>query len=655
MEIHILSHVEAIIGILVFFFLFFLIRKAKTWKNSKKFGPPPPQLPGAWPIIGHLPQILSGTLDGRNRSNTDGEIRLAHTLAALADKYGPIFTFRQGMFPIVVVNNKEEEKEEAECFRKAFKQTMYYIAIVGIEDAFPIPLLQWLDLQGNIKTIVSDATHTTAVHLIWIIACLLNNKHVLEKVHEEIDTKVGKDCWVEDSDIKNLTYFQATIKEVLRLYPPSPMLLHEALADCQVLGYHITKGTRLFVNVWKLQKDPKFWPEPEKFLPERFLTTKAKVDVYGKDLEFIPFGSGRRSCPGITMAMQVTYLSIARLLQAFDFETPNNESVDMTEGLGFTAVKKIPLEVVVKPQVESSIKELYTLFVANEAKNVPTKVDIGHWFDDMMLNITVKMIGGRRYSQVNNKEEEKEEAECFRKAFKQTMYYIAIVGIEDAFPIPLLQWLDLQGNIKTIVSDATHTTAVHLIWIIACLLNNKHVLEKVHEEIDTKVGKDCWVEDSDIKNLTYFQATIKEVLRLYPPSPMLLHEALADCQVLGYHITKGTRLFVNVWKLQKDPKFWPEPEKFLPERFLTTKAKVDVYGKDLEFIPFGSGRRSCPGITMAMQVTYLSIARLLQAFDFETPNNESVDMTEGLGFTAVKKIPLEVVVKPRMLPMYYGV
>ncbi|KAM3232205.1 hypothetical protein P3L10_017564 [Capsicum annuum] len=99
-------------------------------------------------------------------------------------------------------------------------------------------------------------------------------------------------------------------------------------------------------------------------------------------------------------------------------------------------------------EVESSIKELYTLFVANKAKNEPTKVYIGHCFDDMMLNITVKMIGGKRYSQVNNKAEEKEEVERFRKAFNETMYYLALVGIEDAFPIPLLQWLDLQGNIK---------------------------------------------------------------------------------------------------------------------------------------------------------------------------------------------------------------
>ncbi|XP_004241385.1 nicotine N-demethylase CYP82E4-like [Solanum lycopersicum] len=542
MEIHILSHVEAIIGILVFFFLLFLIRKAKTWKNSKKFGPAPPQLPGAWPIIGHLPQILSNTLDGRNRINKDGEIPLAHTLGALADKYGPVFTVRQGMFPIAVVSSYEAIKE---CF-------------------------------------------TT-----------------------------------QDKNLANRV----------------------ATCSCKYLGYDHANLT--FANYGP------YWRMVRKLVVNNLLSSK----------------------------------SLERL-----------KHVRISE-------------------VESSIKELYTLFVANEAKNVPTKVDIGHWFDDMMLNITVKMIGGKRYSQVNNKEEEKEEAERFRKAFNETMYYIAIVGIEDAFPFPLLQWLDLQGNIKvmkriademdvilqrwlddhtnkrknnesnddqdlidimlteldkddfqygysretiikatmlTIVSDATHTTAVHLIWIIACLLNNKHVLEKVHEEIDTKVGKDRWVEDSDIKNLMYFQATIKEVLRLYPPSPMLVHEALADCQVLGYHISKGTRLFVNVWKLQKDSKFWPEPEKFLPERFLTTKAKVDVYGKDLEFIPFGSGRRSCPGITMAMQVTYLSIARLLQAFDFDLPNNDPLDMTEGPGFTAVKKVPLEVVVKPRMLPMYYG-
>ncbi|PHU15726.1 hypothetical protein BC332_16931 [Capsicum chinense] len=550
MEIYILSHIEAIFVILVFAFLFFLITKAKTWKNSKKFGPSPPELPGAWPIIGHLPQILNDTLDGRSRTSTDGEIPLAHTLAALADKHGPVFTVRQGMFTIAVVSSYEAIKE---CFT------------------------------------------------------------------------------IQDKNLANRV----------------------ATCSCKYLGYDHANLT--FANYGP------YWRMVRKLVVNNLLSTK----------------------------------SLERL-----------KHVRISE-------------------VESSIKELYTLFVANKAKNVPSKVDIGHWFDDMMLNITVKMIGGKRYSQVNNKEEEKEEAERFRKAFNETMYYLALVGIEDAFPIPLLQWLDLQGNIKvmkriademdvilqrwlddhtnkrkmnessgagnnddddedlidimlteldkddfqygysretiikatmlTIVSDATHTTAVHLIWIIACLLNNKQVLEKVQEEIDTKVGRDRWVEDSDIKNLIYFQATIKEVLRLYPPSPMLVHEALDDCQVLGYHIPKGTRLFVNVWKLQKDPKFWPEPEKFLPERFLTTKAKVDVYGKDLEFIPFGSGRRSCPGITMAMQVTYLSIARLLQAFDFETLDDGPVDMTEGPGFTAVKKTPLELVVKPRMLPLYYGV
>ncbi|CAN4100701.1 unnamed protein product [Withania somnifera] len=539
MEIHILSHVEAIFGILVFAFLFFIISKATTRKNSKKFGPPPPELPGGWPIIGHLPQILNDTLDGRSRSkDTDGEIPLAHTLAALADKYGPVFTVRQGMFTIAVVSSYEAIKE---CF-------------------------------------------TT-----------------------------------QDKNLANRV----------------------ATCSCKYLGYDHANLT--FANYGP------YWRMVRKLVVNNLLSSK----------------------------------SLERL-----------KHVRISE-------------------VESSIKDLYTFFVANQAKNVPTKVDIGHWFDDMMLNITVKMIGGKRYSQVGDKEEEKEEAERFRKAFNETMYYLALVGIEDAFPIPLLQWLDLQGNIKvmkriademdvilqrwlddhtnkrkmmndqsingddddqdlidimltelneddfqygysretiikatmlTIVSDATHTTAVHLIWIIACLLNNKHVLQKVQEEIDTKVGRERWAEDSDIKNLVYFQATIKEVLRLYPPSPMLVHEALADCQVLGYHIPKGTRLFVNVWKLQKDPKFWPEPDKFLPERFLTTKANVDVYGKDLEFIPFGSGRRSCPGITMAMQL-----------FDFETPDNGPIDMTEGPGFTAVKKTPLEVVVKPRMLPLYYGV
>jgi len=138
------------------------------------------------------------------------------------------------------------------------------------------------------------------------LSLLLNNRHALKLAQQEIDYKVGKDRWVEESDIVNLPYLRAIVKETLRLYPPGPLSVpHEASEDCRVGGYHVPKGTRLFVNVWKLHRDHRIWSDPDEFRPERFLSSHSEVDASGHHFEFVPFGSGRRSCPGITFATQV--------------------------------------------------------------------------------------------------------------------------------------------------------------------------------------------------------------------------------------------------------------------------------------------------------------------------------------------------------------
>lgn len=186
-------------------------------------------------------------------------------------------------------------------------------------------------------------------------------------------------------------------------------------------------------------------------------------------------------------------------------------------------------------------------------------------------------------------------------------------------------------------------------WILALLLNNRRALNRAQEELDLIVGKERWVEDSDIKNLVYLQAIVKETLRLYPPGPLAVpHEAREDCTVCGFHVPKGTRLFVNLWKLHRDPNTWPDPEAFSPERFLTSHAGIDVLGQHFELIPFGSGRRSCPGMAFALRVTHLALARLLQGFVFATKLDEPVDMSEGLGITLPRATPVEVVLTPRL-------
>ena len=164
---------------------------------------------------------------------------------------------------------------------------------------------------------------------------------------------------MQEHDINDLVYLQAIIKESLRLYPPVPLSVpHEAMEDFHVCDYYIPKGTHLFLNVWKLQRDPRVWENPEEFLPERFLTSHANVDASGQHFEFIPFGSGRRSCPGSKFAFQVSPLTLARLLQRFEFQTPLNMPVDMIEGLSINLPKATPLEVLLTSHLSSKLYQI---------------------------------------------------------------------------------------------------------------------------------------------------------------------------------------------------------------------------------------------------------------------------------------------------------
>ena len=190
---------------------------------------------------------------------------------------------------------------------------------------------------------------------------------------------------------------------------------------------------------------------------------------------------------------------------------------------------------------------------------------------------------------------------------------------------------------------------ITLIWALALLLNNRSSLNKAQEELDKHVGRDRQVNESDLNNLVYLQAIFKETLRLYPPGPLAVpHEALEDCTVGGYHVPKGTRLLINLSKLHRDPNIWSDPNDFKPERFLTTHKHFDVRGQNFEYLPFGSGRRMCPGVSFALQVIQLTLAALLHGFEIQTPTNDAVDMSERYGLTNIKATPLDILLTPRL-------
>ncbi|KAL7155171.1 hypothetical protein ABFS83_03G057600 [Erythranthe nasuta] len=212
-----------------------------------------------------------------------------------------------------------------------------------------------------------------------------------------------------------------------------------------------------------------------------------------------------------------------------------------------------------------------------------------------------------------------------------------------------------KATCQTMVLGATDTTTVTLTWALSLLLNNRHVMTRAHQELDLHVGRGRQVKVTDTENLVYIKAIIKETLRLYAPPLIPPRVSTEDCTVAGYHVPAGTWLIVNVWKLHRDPQVWSDPLEFKPERFLTSRKEVDVRGHHFELLPFGGGRRVCPGISFALQVTEYSLASLLHGFDIETvPFGEGVDMTGSFGTTNMKATPLEVVLTPRLSPNLYA-
>lgn len=163
-------------------------------------------------------------------------------------------------------------------------------------------------------------------------------------------------------------------------------------------------------------------------------------------------------------------------------------------------------------------------------------------------------------------------------------------------------------------------------------------------EIETVVGKDRLLEESDLPKLHYLDNVITETMRLYPPLPLLLpHRSSEDCEIGGYEIPKDTILMANVWKIQRDPKLWDEAEKFKPERFDGKE------GEGYKMLPFGAGRRACPGANLGRRVVALTLGVLIQSFEVEKLHEGPVDMTESSGMTMPKAKPLDVLCKPRQI------
>ncbi|KAL7139328.1 hypothetical protein ABFS83_09G043400 [Erythranthe nasuta] len=218
---------------------------------------------------------------------------------------------------------------------------------------------------------------------------------------------------------------------------------------------------------------------------------------------------------------------------------------------------------------------------------------------------------------------------------------------------------EIKALLLNLFAAGTDTTSSTVEWAIAELIRHPKILAQAQQELDSVVGKDRLVTESDLTQLSFLQAVIKETFRLHPSTPLSLPR-ISDksCEVNGYFIPKGSTLLVNVWAIARDPDAWSDPLEFKPERFLMggEKPNVDVRGNDFEVIPFGAGRRICAGMSLGLRMVQLLTATLIHAFDFELANGqlpETLNMEEAYGLTLQRDEPLLVHPKPRLAPHLY--
>lgn len=322
------------------------------------------------------------------------------------------------------------------------------------------------------------------------------------------------------------------------------------------------------------------------------------------------------------------------------------------------------------------------------------QVELSSMLHNMMYNNLMRMISGKRYYGEEIDAKDVKEAKEFRETVAELLKFAGVTNKADY--LPFLRWFDFQnlekrlqnisnrfdvilnglihenrskmksentmidhllklqesqpeyytdqiikGLVLAMLFAGTNSSAVTLEWAMSNLLNHPEVLKNAKDEMDTYIGQDRLLNESDLTKLPYLKKVVLETLRMYPPAPLLIpHMSSDEIIIEGFNVPRDTIVLINGWAMQRDPLVWTEPTSFKPERF-------DKEGEEKKLVVFGLGRRSCPGETMALQNVTFTLGLLIQCFDWKRVSEEKIDMSDRNLFTSTRLVPLKAMCKAR--------
>uniref|UniRef100_A0ACD5ZL88 Uncharacterized protein n=1 Tax=Avena sativa TaxID=4498 RepID=A0ACD5ZL88_AVESA len=205
----------------------------------------------------------------------------------------------------------------------------------------------------------------------------------------------------------------------------------------------------------------------------------------------------------------------------------------------------------------------------------------------------------------------------------------------------------IRSFLTDIFLAAIDTVSSTVEWAMAELIQDPLIMKKLQQELKNALGSKTYVEYSDIDQLPYLQAVVKETLRMHAVVPLVPNKAETTVEIQGHTIPKGSTVLVNLWAIHHDSKVWKDPNKFIPERFMEDE-DANFYGADFKFIPFSAGRRICLGLPLATRTLHIMLGSLLHRFEWTLPSEvkeNGVDMSEKLGLTMTMATPLQAIAK----------